>query len=143
MFVLPAGYGALRKQLTTSSKKAARRARWLRAKPKILTVARTGFGAGLLVSIAVIFAAITVINSAERSNDGDRSGGGGGGYYRSPFFSPYGFFGPSPFDLLYYRPYGWVCAAPPRAHGWFGGVGGWAVTSAPAAAGGRVSARRG
>ena len=65
---------------------------------------RVSFGLTLLVSLAVIFSTIFFISSSSSSDDDrrdDRRGGMGGGMSFNYFW------GPSPFDFFYYRPYGY------------------------------------
>ncbi|CAM9807871.1 unnamed protein product [Ectocarpus sp. 6 AP-2014] len=82
------------------------RAAW----PVIFYGIRVSFGVVLLASIALIFSTIffaaTYANSSSDDNRDRRRGGGGfdGGYGgRGIGFNTY--FGPSPFDFFYYRPY--------------------------------------
>jgi hypothetical protein len=84
---------------------------WDAVKPTLFTVLRIAFGVGLFVSIAVVYTAIFAIftSSSSDSRDDDRNdrrrsrgdmGGMGGGLNLSILN-----FGPSPFDIFYYRPY--------------------------------------
>jgi len=77
--------------------------------PPLFYGIRVSFGAALLVSIFAIFSTIALISSGssdsdDRDRDNGRRGGrggmsfGGGGMWGS-------FWGPSPFDIFYYRPY--------------------------------------
>mmetsp|Transcript_10465 Transcript_10465/g.18959 ORF Transcript_10465/g.18959 Transcript_10465/m.18959 type:complete len:543 (+) Transcript_10465:87-1715(+) len=73
-------------------------------KPALVYGAKVSFGVALLVSIATIFATITVLQSSSSSDDRDdrrRSNNSGGGMMNMGG----NFFGPSPFDVFYYRPY--------------------------------------
>ncbi|GAB0494318.1 hypothetical protein MMPV_005610 [Pyropia vietnamensis] len=74
--------------------------------PLIYSGIRTGFGVLLLVSIVVTFVSIFALIAAASSSSGgdrdDRRRGGGG----MVFLSPGRVFGPSPFDMFYYQPYG-------------------------------------
>jgi len=69
--------------------------------PKLFYGIRVSFGVMLLVSLVAIFSTLAFINSSSSSNDDrdDRRGPS------MSFGSPFGFFGPSPFDFFYYRPY--------------------------------------
>ncbi|GMH82575.1 hypothetical protein TL16_g09305 [Triparma laevis f. inornata] len=73
-------------------------------KPALVYGAKVSFGLALIVSIVTIYATIMVIHSSSSSDDrDDRRGGrrsGGGGMNMGG-----NFFGPSPFDVFYYRPY--------------------------------------
>ena len=73
--------------------------------PALFWFVRVSFGVTLLVSLVAIFSTIVFINSSSSSSDDDRRdnrrGGGGGGMGFSYFW------GPSPFDFFYYRPYGY------------------------------------
>lgn len=80
--------------------------------PGLFWFIRVGFGVTLLVSLVAIFSTIVFINSSSSSDDDrrdNRRGGGGGGMGFSYFW------GPSPFDFFYYRPYGY--------YGYYGGQG--------------------
>lgn len=73
--------------------------------PGLYWAIRVSFGVTLLVSLVAIFSTIVFINSSSSSSDDDRrddrrSGGGLGGGFSY-------FWGPSPFDFFYYRPYGY------------------------------------
>ena len=71
--------------------------------PKLFYVIRVAFGIALLVSIATIFSTIVLISISSSSSDDDRRdsrrGGGSMGFGGSMFW------GPSPLDFFYYRPY--------------------------------------
>ena len=72
--------------------------------PGLFWFIRVSFGVTLLVSLVAIFSTIVFINSSSSSDDDrrdERRGGGGGGMGFSYFW------GPSPFDFFYYRPYGY------------------------------------
>ena len=89
-----------------------------KAWPTLFWGIRVTFGVALLASVVAIFSTIFFITTASssnsdsddrrRSNRGNSFGGGGG----------FGFnywFGPSPFDVFYYRPYGYYGAYGRRA----------------------------
>ena len=110
----------VRSALSERSSSAAAREAWNTAKPTLQAAGRVAFGLTLLVSIAVVFAAIVVLQSEasggrdERRRDDDRLGGGwGGGWGGGGGF----YYGWSPLDLLWPRPYyygyGWL-EPPPR-----------------------------
>mmetsp|Transcript_19875 Transcript_19875/g.45121 ORF Transcript_19875/g.45121 Transcript_19875/m.45121 type:complete len:587 (-) Transcript_19875:403-2163(-) len=71
-------------------------------RPKLFYGVRVGFGVALLVSIAAIFSTIAFVSASSSSSDDDRRDdrrrGGGGMNFNF-------FFGPSPLDFFYYRPY--------------------------------------
>ena len=71
--------------------------------PGLFWFIRVSFGVTLLVSLVAIFSTIVFINSSSSSSDDDRRDNrrGGGGMGMSYFW------GPSPFDFFYYRPYGY------------------------------------
>ena len=85
--------------LAKASTAAAAREAWSQAKPAVFTVLRAAFGVALFASIAVIYSAIIAIStsSSNRDRDGDDRRGGGDG--------PTLYYGPSPFDVFFYRPY--------------------------------------
>ncbi|CAJ1355174.1 unnamed protein product [Effrenium voratum] len=93
--------------LSKASSAAAVREAWNAAKPTVLTGLRCMFGVALFASIAVIYAAIIAIStsSSDRDRDDRRRGDsfGGGGFDMS--FGPRLYYGSSPFDVLFYRPY--------------------------------------
>ena len=75
--------------------------------PAVFWGVRVSFGLALVASIVAIFSTIFFIQASSSSDDNDdrrrdnRSGGGGfGGSSLNMYF------GPSPFDFFYYRPYG-------------------------------------
>jgi len=72
--------------------------------PAIFWGVRVSFGVALVTSLFAIFSTIFFLNtsSSDDNRRDDRRGMrmGGGGYYG-------GFWGPSPFDFFYYRPYGY------------------------------------
>jgi hypothetical protein len=97
----------VRKELASRSNAAKARDAWNSAKPVLQGVGRFSFGLALFASIAIIFTAITVLQSSsdERDDRGgfggdDRRGmmGGGGGMFGGGFGFGYGF---SPLDLLF------------------------------------------
>lgn len=71
--------------------------------PRLFWGIRVSFGVALVASVALIFSTLLFINSSSSSDDRDDRRGGfdrgfsGGGIY----------WGPSPFDIFYYRPYGY------------------------------------
>ena len=74
--------------------------------PGLFWVIRVSFGVTLLVSLVAVFSTIIFINSSSSSSDDDRRDdrrGGGGGLGGGFSY----FWGPSPFDFFYYRPYGY------------------------------------
>lgn len=77
---------------------------------------RVSFGVMLLVSIAAIFSTIAFISaSGSNSDDNRRDNRRGGGMSFG-----YNFFGPSPFDFFYYRPYyGYRTPLPRRTGGYY------------------------
>lgn len=81
--------------------------------PSIFWGIRVSFGVALLASVVLIFSTLLFINSSSSSNDdrrrNDRGGGFGGGGGGMGMF-----WGPSPFDFFYYRPYG--------SYGYYGDV---------------------
>lgn len=71
--------------------------------PALFYGIRVSFGLVLLASLAAIFSTILFISASSQSSDDDRRrdnrGMGGGGFGMNYFW------GPSPFDFFYYRPY--------------------------------------
>jgi hypothetical protein len=75
-----------------------------KAWPVLFWLIRVSFGVALVASLVAIFSTIVFIQSSSSSDERrrDERGGGGGlfsGGYR-------GYWGPSPFDVFFYRPYG-------------------------------------
>ena len=71
--------------------------------PTAFWVLRASFGVALLASVVLIFSAVLFVNSSSSSDDrDDRRRGPGGGFGGMSTF-----WGPSPFDFFYYRPYGY------------------------------------
>ena len=111
---------ALRSELSSRSSAAKAREAWRTVQPALSVVGRVAFGLALFASIAVVFAAITVLTSSSQSEGkGERRGNRRGGYGVLGGGNM-GFgdgFGPSPLDLFLprrnYRYYGWF-APPPR-----------------------------
>mmetsp|Transcript_2297 Transcript_2297/g.5477 ORF Transcript_2297/g.5477 Transcript_2297/m.5477 type:complete len:530 (-) Transcript_2297:107-1696(-) len=104
-----------RAALSKASSAVALRETWNNAKPALFTGLRIAFGVALFASIAVIYSALIVLSSSGSSDrdrddrrsessfgDGGFSGGGGGFGFG---FGPTLWYGPSPFDLFFYRPY--------------------------------------
>ncbi|CAE7651807.1 unnamed protein product [Symbiodinium pilosum] len=91
--------------LSKVSSAAAAREAWNQAKPAVFTALRAAFGVALFASIAVIYTAIIAISTSSSSDRDRRRGGdsfeGGGGFG----FGPTLYYGPSPFDVIFYRPY--------------------------------------
>jgi hypothetical protein len=81
--------------------------------PGLFYVLRVSFGVVLLASLAAIFSTIFFLSQSSSSSDDDRRrdnrGGFGGGGMRIGY-DP--FWGPSPFDFFYYRPYYGYYGAP-------------------------------
>lgn len=79
---------------------------WRQVWPSLFWVLRVSFGVTLLVSLVAIFSTIFFISSSSSSSDDDRrrsDSRGGGGFGGGVNF----FWGPSPLDFFYYRPYGY------------------------------------
>jgi len=111
---------ALRSELSSRSSAAKAREAWRTVQPALSVVGRVAFGLALFASIAVVFAAITVLTSSSQSEGkGERRGNRRGGYgvLGGGNMGFGGGFGPSPLDLFLprrnYRYYGWF-APPPR-----------------------------
>jgi len=88
--------------ISSNSAKYKARLAFEKAWPSIFWGLRVSFGVALVSSVALVFSAIVVLQSSESDNrrNDDRRGGGGMGFGG-------GFWGPSPFDFFYYRPYGY------------------------------------
>lgn len=92
--------------LSSNSAKYKARQAFEKAWPLVFTGIRATFGVALVASVVLVFSAIIVLQTSGGSSDDDRRrddrrGGGmsfGGGFG--------GFWGPSPFDFFFYRPYG-------------------------------------
>ena len=69
--------------------------------PPLFYATKVGFGVVLVASLVAIFSTIFFISSGSSRDDDRRDGRRGGGM---PMFGG-GFWGPSPFDFFYYRPY--------------------------------------
>ncbi|CAJ1970291.1 unnamed protein product [Cylindrotheca closterium] len=78
-----------------------------KAWPTVFWGIRVSFGVALLASVVLIFSTLLVINSSSSSDDDNRRrdnrGFGGGGFGGGMNI----WWGPSPFDIFYYRPYGY------------------------------------
>lgn len=102
-------FGSVRATLLAKSSKARIMESWKKVEPVMFYLMRVSFGVALLASIALIFTAIVALQSSTRRDDDDREGGsfgGGGGMFR---MGPSFWWGPSPFDFLFwnsYQPYG-------------------------------------
>ena len=75
-------------------------------KEPLFYATKVGFGVALLASLVAIYSTIFFIqssSSSDRDDRDDRRGYGGGGGMPMGFGG--GFWGPSPFDFFYYRPY--------------------------------------
>lgn len=70
--------------------------------PPLFYATKVGFGVVLLVSLVAIFSTIFFATSGSSNRDDDRDERRGGGGMPMGFG---GFWGPSPFDFFYYRPY--------------------------------------
>jgi len=98
-------------ELSKASQAASLRQAWEVAKPAVFTAARTAFGLALFASILVVYSALIILSTSSSSSERDRdrrddSGGFGGGGFGGGFgFGPSLWYGPSPFDLFFYRPY--------------------------------------
>ena len=93
-------------KLASRSNAAAARATWESVKPGLYTALRISFGAALIVSIAVVYSAIFFLSTSSSSDDRrDERRGGGGGMGFGGGFGGGMYWGPSPFDVFYYRPY--------------------------------------
>eukprot|EP00629_Pelagomonadales_sp_RCC1024_P003073 CAMPEP_0119268064 /NCGR_PEP_ID=MMETSP1329-20130426/5969_1 /TAXON_ID=114041 /ORGANISM="Genus nov. species nov., Strain RCC1024" /LENGTH=478 /DNA_ID=CAMNT_0007268015 /DNA_START=204 /DNA_END=1640 /DNA_ORIENTATION=+ len=76
--------------------------RWEKAKPGVYTAGRIAFGVSLFASLAVGATILSVLSAAAEGEQGQQRQSRG---RSTSFVSPYGLFGPSPFDVFYYRPY--------------------------------------
>ena len=88
--------------LSSNSAKYKARQTFEKAWPSIFWGLRVSFGVALVSSVALVFSAIVVLQTSEggqREERRDERRGGGMGFGG-------GFWGPSPFDFFYYRPYG-------------------------------------
>ncbi len=74
-----------------------------KAWPLVFWVVRVSFGVALLASLVAIFTTISFIQSSSSSSDERRRDDRGGGISGGGFG---GYWGSSPFDVFYYRPYG-------------------------------------
>ena len=90
--------------LSSNSAKYKAKQAFEKAWPTLFWGLRVSFGVALVASVALVFSAIVVLQTSEggqREERRDERRGGGmsfGGTY---------FWGPSPFDFFYYRPYGY------------------------------------
>lgn len=76
-----------------------------KAWPALFWFIRVSFGVTLVASIVAIFSTIFFISSSSSSDDDRRDDRRGGGMQMGGSFNYW--FGPSPFDFFYYRPYGY------------------------------------
>jgi hypothetical protein len=65
---------------------------------------RVSFGIALIASLVAIFTTIVFIQSSSSSDERRRDERGGGGLFGAGYR---GYWGPSPFDVFFYRPYGY------------------------------------
>jgi len=84
--------------------------------PGLFYAIRVSFGVVLLASLFAIFSTIFFVSQGGSSDDDRRRddrgfGGGGGGGFGGSYF-----WGPSPFDFFYYRPYYGYYGAPGQAY---------------------------
>ena len=87
--------------LTSNSAKYRALTTWReKVAPPLFYATKVGFGVVLVASLVAIFSAIFFINTGSSRDDDRRERRGGG----MPMFGG-GFWGPSPFDFFYYRPY--------------------------------------
>ena len=89
--------------LSSNSAKYKTRQAFEKAWPSIFWGLRVSFGVALVASVTLVFSAIVVLQSSSSESENrrdDRRGGGGMSFGG-------GFWGPSPFDFFYYRPYGY------------------------------------
>ena len=111
MYTFPSG---LRGVLSSNSAKYKAIAQYEKVKPVLFYLVRVSFGVVLLTSLVAIFSTIFFINSSSSSDDDrrrDDRGGGGMGFGGSYFW------GPSPLDFFYYRPYyGYYSPMPGEAY---------------------------
>mmetsp|Transcript_18533 Transcript_18533/g.26886 ORF Transcript_18533/g.26886 Transcript_18533/m.26886 type:complete len:586 (-) Transcript_18533:91-1848(-) len=89
-----------RQKLSASSAVQRAKELWMSVQPLLSYLVRVSFGIVLLVSIVLIFSSIFFISQTTRSSDDEdrrsnRPMGGGMSFY----------FGPSPLDFFFYRPY--------------------------------------
>mmetsp|Transcript_37724 Transcript_37724/g.92716 ORF Transcript_37724/g.92716 Transcript_37724/m.92716 type:complete len:552 (+) Transcript_37724:30-1685(+) len=78
---------------------------WNKVAPAAFYITRVSFGIALIASIALVFTAIVALQSSSSRDDRDdrRDYGGGRGF--NMYFGPSFWWGPSPFDFLFYNPY--------------------------------------
>jgi len=93
--------------LSSNSAKYKTRQAFEKAWPLIFTGIRASFGVALVASVLLVFSAIIVLQTSGGSSDDDRRRDDRRGGGMSPFGGGFGgFWGPSPFDFFFYRPYG-------------------------------------
>lgn len=91
----------VRGTLRTRSLLASLTMTWQRISPTVFLAGRIAFGVLLILSIVLTFIAIIAISSAGRDDDRRRD--------RDTIIAPRFFFGPNPFDIMFYRrPYGYT-----------------------------------
>jgi len=94
--------GDLNGVLSSNSAKYKVRQSFEKAWPSIFWGLRVSFGVALVASVVLVFSAIVVLQTSSNSSSDDRDDRRGGGMgFRG------GFWGPTPFDFFYYRPYGY------------------------------------
>jgi len=84
---------------------ASARKWWEAVKPGLFTGLRAAFGVGLFASLLAVYSTIFFISSSSSSSDEDRRDDRRREPSFMPSFGPSLYFGPSPFDIFYYRPY--------------------------------------
>jgi len=87
--------------LSSNSLKFKTQQTFMKIWPGLFYVLRVSFGVVLLASLAAIFSTIFFLSQSSSSDDDRRRDRGGG---MGSFGGSY-FWGPSPFDFFYYRPY--------------------------------------
>jgi len=93
--------------LSSNSAKYKARQAFEKAWPLVFTGIRASFGVALVASVLLVFSAIIVLQTSGGSSDDDRRRDDRRGGGMSPFGGGFGgFWGPSPFDFFFYRPYG-------------------------------------
>lgn len=89
--------------MTSNSAKYKALQTFEKGKPLLFYVLRVSFGVALLASLFAIFSTILFLSASSSRDDDDRPRGRGGSSFSMGIGGP--FWGPSPFDFFYYRPY--------------------------------------
>lgn len=105
IYLFPSG---VKSALSANSAKYKAIELFAKVKEPLFYLVRVSFGVVLLASLVAIFSTIFFISQGSSSDDDRRRDNRGGGGFGGMNM----WWGPSPFDFFYYRPYGYYYASP-------------------------------